>query len=69
MNYLILLLFWLIDLLIAQTSEGAHKYVTALRKCQLNELQPGQEDPTVTALGQPYDKNLHMSIAIFLGAI
>ena len=65
MNYLILLLFWLIYLLIAQTSEDVHKYIMALRECQLNELQPGQENPSVTALNEPYDENLHMSMQTF----
>ena len=54
--------FLLIYFLFFQTSEDAHKYIMALRKCQLNDLQPGQEDPSVTVLGQPYDKNLHMSV-------
>ena len=40
-----------------------------LRRCQLNELQTGQEDPSVTALGHPYDnKSTHIN-ALFFGAI
>ena len=37
----------------------------ALGECQLNELEPGKEDPGVTSLGQPYDKNLHTSMQTF----
>ena len=36
-----------------------------LRKFQLNELQPGKEDPRVTALGKPHVKNLHKSMLSF----
>ena len=43
-------ILWLIYFLIAQTTEDVHKYIMALRECQLNELQPGQEDTSVTAL-------------------
>ena len=48
-----------------QTSEDAHEYIMYLRECQLNELEPGQEDPSVTALGKLYDVHLHKSMQYF----
>jgi hypothetical protein len=55
----------LINFLFFQTSEDAHEYMMYLRESQLKELQPKQEDPSVTAFGQPYDKHLHQSIQSF----
>jgi hypothetical protein len=36
-----------------------------LRESQLKELQPKQEDPSVTAFGKPYDEHLDQSIQSF----
>ena len=36
-----------------------------LRRFQLNELQPKQDDPSVTALEKPYDEHLHKSMQSF----
>jgi hypothetical protein len=55
----------LINFLFFQTSEDAHEYMMYLRESQLKELQPKQEDPSVTAFGQPYDKHLHQSMQSF----
>jgi hypothetical protein len=55
----------LIYFLFFQTSEDTHEYIMYLRRFQLNELQPKQEDPSVTALDQPYDKHLHKSMQSF----
>jgi ubiquitin C-terminal hydrolase len=55
----------IINFLFFQTSENAHEYMMYLRESQLKELQPKQEDPSVTAFGQPYDEHLHQSIQSF----
>jgi hypothetical protein len=55
----------LINFLFFQTSEDAHKYITYLRECQLKELQPKQEDASVTAYDLLYDKHLHQSMQSF----
>jgi ubiquitin C-terminal hydrolase len=55
----------LISFLFFQTSEDTHEYMMYLRESQLKELQPKQEDPSVTAFGQPYDKHLHQSMRSF----
>ena len=55
----------LIYFLFFETSEDTHKYIMDLRRCQLNELQPKQDDPSVTALEQPYDEHLHKSVQSF----
>ena len=52
----------LIYFLFLQTSEDAHEYIMFMRECQLNELQPKQEDSSVTAFGQPFDEGLHKSM-------
>ncbi len=55
----------LINFLFFQTSEDAYEYIIFLRESQIKELQPKQEDPSVTAFGQPYDEHLHQSMQSF----
>jgi hypothetical protein len=48
-----------------QTSEDVHKYVIALKECLLRELEPEQMNSNCTALGHPYNEQLHTSMQTF----
>ncbi len=50
-------------------SEDAHKYIMALKMYLLEELKPEQVNSSLTASGQPYDRELHTSMQTFLGFI
>jgi hypothetical protein len=48
-----------------QTSEDAHKYVMALKMCLRKELEPEHVNLNCSALGHPYNKELHTSMQTF----
>jgi hypothetical protein len=46
-------------------SEDAHEYIMALKMYLLEELKPEQVNSSLTASGQPYDRELHTSMQTF----
>ncbi len=57
--------FWLTNYSSCQTSDDAHGYLTCLRECLLEELQPSLDVPNVTKDGSTYDEQLHSSMQSF----
>ncbi len=57
--------FWLTNYSSWQTSEDAHEYLTRLRECLLEELQPSLDGSNVTKDGSTYDAQLHSSMQSF----